>query len=504
MELLFHEETIRYLSEKRFDQIYQEQTAEMTVPENRPEIRRIVDCFGLILVQNKTVDPGMLSVSGTIQAGVLYVPENEEGLERIDVVLPFSVTKKVTAEPGAQLFYWGWLKSLDARMINSRKVLVRANLGSELTLLEPAECTFSRLNESPEDLCCKTEEYRLKLPLCAAEKEIQIADEVLLPSQEPGIAELLKWNCVVEVADSRVIGDKAVFKGSAVLRCLYRSEDDALHVWTGKVPYSQYADLDRELTDGIITVQPIFRQAELDSDGQIDSHRLLINLTVSAQILVRGDVAATFTEDAYCLEGAFNPEWQSCELPVCLDFMQQTQTESVSLPPEAAQTLDWTVFSDASFNSASQKDRVVTPVSVNLLYWDNDRILQSKLLRIEIEAAAPDPGESGLRSFSVPGSDTVLQGRQLQIPIRMRLQYDQIRPMRNLCGGSIEEASNEDGPSLAAVRCSGDLWDIAKTRRSTVEALKAVNGLDTERLTETKLLLVPLGRAAKTAGEVKE
>ena len=40
MELLFHDETIRYLAEKRFDQIYQEQTAEMAVPENRPEIRR--------------------------------------------------------------------------------------------------------------------------------------------------------------------------------------------------------------------------------------------------------------------------------------------------------------------------------------------------------------------------------------------------------------------------------------------------------------------------------
>ena len=504
MELLFHDEMIRYLAEKRFDQIYQEQTAEMTVPENRPEIRRIVDCFGLVLVQNKTVDPGMLSVSGTIQAGVLYVPDNEEGLERIDVVLPFTVTKKVTTEPGAQLFYWGWLKGLDARMINSRKVLVRANLGSELTLFEPTDFSFSRINEIPEDLCCKTEEYRLKLPLCTAEKEIQIADEVLIPTQEPGIADLLKWTCGVEVSDTRLIGDKAVFKGDVALRCLYRSEDDTLHVWTGKVPYSQYADLDRELSDGIMTVQPIFRQAEVESDGQIDSHRLLVNLSFSAQIVVRGDVPAIFTEDAYYLKGDFAPDWQDCDLPSCLDYVQQMQTESIPLPPEAAQMLDWTVFSDAAFNSSAQKDRVITPLSVNLLYWDSDRNLQSKVLRCEAATDAPESGESGLRPFSVTGNDTVLQGSQLQIPILMSMQYDQVRPMRNLCGGRINENSAESRPSLAAVRCSGSLWEIAKAKKSTVDALKAVNGLDTDRLAETKLLLVPLGRAAKTAGEVKE
>ena len=63
------------------------------------------------------------------------MPEGEQSeLQRIDVYLPFTVTKKLQTEENATLFYWGWIRSIDARFINARKVLVRANLGSELTI----------------------------------------------------------------------------------------------------------------------------------------------------------------------------------------------------------------------------------------------------------------------------------------------------------------------------------------------------------------------------------
>ena len=219
---------------------------------------------------------------------------------------------------------------------------------------------------------------------------------------------------------------------------------------------------------------------------------------------MRGDVPLRLTEDAYSLSGDFSPEWQSCEIPACLDYVQQTKTELINLPPDAARILDWTVTADTPFVPAAQKDRVVTPVNVNLLYWDSERSLKSKALRCDVSAQTPDPGESSIRAFAVPGTDTSLQGGQLELPVQIRLQYDQSRPMRNLCGGSISPASPQNRASLSAARCEGDLWEIAKARRTTVQALQTVNGLETERLEEPRLLLIPLGQAAKTAGEVKK
>ena len=68
MEILFHEQTINYLAEKRYDDLHQEQTGEITIPETLPELDRVVDCFGTVLVQNRTVDSGSVTVTGGMQA----------------------------------------------------------------------------------------------------------------------------------------------------------------------------------------------------------------------------------------------------------------------------------------------------------------------------------------------------------------------------------------------------------------------------------------------------
>ena len=107
MELSFHDQRVSYLAQTRYDNLYQEQTEEMTVPETMPEIARIVDCSGMVIVQNKSLDTGSISVSGGIQACVLYVPEGDSpALSRIEVFLPFTVTKKVPVPENSTLF-WG-------------------------------------------------------------------------------------------------------------------------------------------------------------------------------------------------------------------------------------------------------------------------------------------------------------------------------------------------------------------------------------------------------------
>ena len=164
MEILFETQTIKYLAEKRYDDLHQEQTGEINIPETLPELGRVVDCFGTVLVRDRTVENGSVSVAGGIQAGVLYVPAGEEGLEKLELWLPFTVTKKVPAQENAILHYWGWLRSIDARFVNPRKLLVRADLCSELTLLTPTELQLEQITDFPRGLICKTETFPMQTP----------------------------------------------------------------------------------------------------------------------------------------------------------------------------------------------------------------------------------------------------------------------------------------------------------------------------------------------------
>ena len=502
MEILFHTQTVAFLAEKRCDELRQEQTGELAVPETLPELGRVVDCFGTVLVRSHTVDSGSVTVTGGIQTGVLYVPAGEEGLERLELWLPFTVTKKVPTQPDAVLHYWGWLRSIDARFVNSRKLLIRADLGSELTLLTPAELELAQLTDCPRGLVCRTETYPMRLPLCAAEKEVRIADEVLMPEDSLGMDRLLKAQCSVSVEDSRVVGERAVFSGSLQLRVLGLTEAGEPVTWAGAVPFSQYAELDRSFDDAVSPViQPIMNHFEVDTDGQPDSRRLLVNLSFTAQLVLWGEVPVTLTQDAYYLEGDFAPRWQSCELSPCLDTVETDLAQTLDLPPEAVTVLDWTLFPDRAGDAGAEAAR--GSLGVNVLYRDGESKLRSRLLRRELRLERQAEPSADWRWALTPGEPRQ-QGNQLVLPLTARSRYCQTTPQRNLCGGVLTPKPRPEGPSLLVCTASGDLWEIARDNGSTVRAIRSANELEEVRLAGETLLLIPTGRGVTTMEEVTE
>lgn len=502
MDLVFREERFSFLKEKRYDLIYQEQTAEAVLPETMPNISKILDTFGTVLVQAKTVENGCVRVTGGIQAGVLYLPEGEGQPERIEVWVPFTVTKKVTAEENTTLFYWGWLRNMETRFINSRKIMVKASLGSELTLLTPTEEILSQLDREPEGLECKRSTYPMCLPLAAAEKELQIADELLMPEQSPGIEKLLKATCSVEIDESRCVGDKAVFKGNIAVRVLFLTEDGGLAAWDGEMPFSQYAELSREVEDGVVSIQPILRHLEIDSDGQPDSHRLLLNLTTLAQITVRGIVPLTLVEDAYCLTGELKPQWQTLELEPCLDILERDLTQTIQLPEDAAEVLDDTCLPDRNADAGSGS--LSGTIRVNVLYYDRTQKLQSRLLTQTFHDASA--GEIPTGSICVLKKDGPCRqtGRSIQAPVRAELICVEPMRWRNFCGGEIQACERKEGPSLVIKTVNGDLWSLAREHCTTVRAICAANHLESEHLNGARQLLIPSGGAAENTGEGME
>ena len=506
MEILFQTQTIKYLAEKRFDDLHQEQTGEIAIPETLPALGRVVDCFGTVLVRDRTVDSagGSVIVTGGIQAGVLYVPEGEEGLERLELWLPFTVTKKVQPQPDTVLHYWGWLRSIDARFVNDRKLLIRADLASELTLLTPTELELQAVETCPRGLVCRTETYPMRLPLCAAEKEVRIADEVLMAEGSPGMDRLLKAQCAVELGARRVVGERAVFEGVLRLRVLGMTEAGELVTWSGSVPFSQYAELDRSPDDDVHpAIQPILNHVEIDTDGQPDSLRLLVNVSFTAQLVLWGEVPVTLTQDAYYLEGDFEPVWQTVELSPCLDSLETARSESLELPEDAAEVLDWTLCPDR-LAAAPGQGTARGSLGVNVLYYDGSRKLQNRQLRQELRVERRADPSADWRCALGLAAEPRKQGRALVLPLTVRERYCQREALRNLSGGTLTPGSRPEGPSLIVRSVSGDLWEIARDNGSTVRAIRTANELEEACLARERLLLIPTGRGVNTLEEVTE
>ena len=136
MELAFEEKKMPYLSLVARQVLYQEETAESIVPDSSPDMARIVDCSGRVLLRSKDCRDGSVTISGGVQAEILYQAEEESGLRSLHVYLPFSVRVENPDLTGSAYVQCDCrIRSIDGRMLNPRKAMVRVNLGCAVVFM---------------------------------------------------------------------------------------------------------------------------------------------------------------------------------------------------------------------------------------------------------------------------------------------------------------------------------------------------------------------------------
>ena len=66
------------------------ETADCIVPDAFPDVGRVVYACGTAAIGDHAPQNGRLLISGTVQAVILYEPENGGGLRRLEVPLSFA------------------------------------------------------------------------------------------------------------------------------------------------------------------------------------------------------------------------------------------------------------------------------------------------------------------------------------------------------------------------------------------------------------------------------
>ena len=185
MELVFEAQSIDYLRPVFTKAAAQEQTQELIVPDSYPDCGRIVFTGACAVMRGKEARDGSVVVTGGVRAGLLYVPEDGTEPRALSCYLPYSIRVDDPAATAAmQLQACCHVRSADARLINSRKILVRADVVCMLTGFEQASQEIRTLKDAPAALQTKAAEYRCVLPREFGEKSVTMTEDLELSAGE--------------------------------------------------------------------------------------------------------------------------------------------------------------------------------------------------------------------------------------------------------------------------------------------------------------------------------
>ena len=349
LELRLGNRSISYF-EKAYDAVFsREETAESVVPDVMPDIGEILSAEGIVLLRSKEAEQGRVTLTGNIETSVLYLPDGESGIKKLYLSIPFSTSAEST------LFFETTrvvaalkLLSIEARMLNPRKVLVKACVCVDLKCYGKSEALIcDGVEDGNEEVLTKTAQCVLNPVMGVREKTFVLSDEYAIPQSNPEFGEVLGERVNFVIEDMKTVGDKLIFKGAAQVVLLYLSADESeVEALAYTTPFSQiiemdgtyeYEQLDAEVC--LTLTGAYFEPLPLTSEGRVIS----AEIHAVAQVTCAEKTELTYLADAYS---------NSCDIEI---YRETIEMECVERRMTARERRALHIRHD--FDAAGQRER---------------------------------------------------------------------------------------------------------------------------------------------------
>lgn len=498
MDLEFRKNTLPYLRNVLSKTQTQEQTQEVRLPEGMPDIGNVVSCWAQVVIRGKEWRGDRLGANGGIMAWVLYVPEDEVTPQSVAAWMPFQMKWEIPAtQHDGTMILNPFLRSVDARSLSARKLMIRATFGICMEAVVPDEAQVYVPDELPEDVRLLKQTYPLCLPVEAGEKPYPVEACFSVPEGQPQPEKIIRSELKTRITEWKLMADKLVFRGIVTVYALYRCPAGDLHTWQQEIPFSQYAELDREYDDSCtVSIDCIVTNFELDisPEGQ-----LCLKGSLSGQYMIYQERMVELVADACSPKREIIPQMTVLSVPAVLQQQEKQLRVEQTVEADASQVLDLAFFEESPQQLGEGDSlQIQIPGVFQLLYRDTDGSLQST--NAYWEETVDVPSNEGVKActtangIGVPlagiGSNGVSMQSDLNVQTRI-ISGSGIPMVAGLDLGE-EKKQDPDRPTLILRRAGDDnLWQIAKQTGADMEDIRTANHLTGEPLPD-QMLIIPI------------
>ncbi|MGM9613386.1 MAG: DUF3794 domain-containing protein [Butyricicoccus sp.] len=470
-----------------------EESADAIVPDTFPDIARIAYADGVAAVKDQSPQNERILVSGSVAATVLYQPEGESGLRRLDIPLSFAhIEEGRGVGTDSVCFVRCSVAAVSARAVNSRKVSVTARLCFETSAYQPETLGYTEQIDGG-DLEVLYDTREISLLHAADTGEFTVLDDIELNSADD--LELLHTDCILRQNECRAMNGRLLVRGEGVLRLLLRDDTGSLQQSTQTVPFTQMLDVEG-LTEG----EPVtLRLAVRNVDNMLSDGVLSVGIGAAALVLRDETHTVRTIRDLYqtrhhlqvqagqakahccALCGGFSADGMET-IPVGMRVTQYVSAKAVCTGAQAGE--------DGTLQLKAEAD---------VVYLDDEGSLYQtrRTMSVPVRASAPlygvVPQDITLQVTAAPsGEDSV----SLRLAVSGQLVRTGQESFQDITALEVGEEKPGMGDVTLVLRCVEDgepLWDIAKQYATTTAAIRTANGLAEEQQTAgAQMLLIPI------------
>lgn len=475
--------------------ISREFTAECIVPDAMPDVGSIVDAEGVLTLRSKDTEAGSILLTASVSAFVLYMPDSGGDMQSLPVTVPVELTMEAPpADTDCRTVARLRIRALDARMANSRKISIRADIAAEAQSYQKRRLEIAvALEDEASSAHILTRTASMTAVSDVREKTFVVTDEYQLPAT--GASSILSQRVEAAVEEVKYVSGKAVFRGRVwVNLILAGAEDNKIFSGRYETEFSQIMEVNGEGEMAPeITIMLTGAYFDLPDQGG-ENGRIAAEIHLAAQCVCRQTREISYMADLYSNRTLLTGQTEPLELVTGIRSVSVRQTVTGSAEPAGTAGEVLGLFARVG-SVAVEGDVVKAAVVIRLICRQQDGTYSLSRCRLTAEFTADLPAETELACVTVTVTDMYYAPSGSGIDVRASLQMEALAVSRQtiLYVSQVTEDAEawESMPpaasvTLARVEQGTDMWALARRYHSTVDAIEKNN-----EGRERGLLLIP-------------
>ncbi|MCI8497303.1 MAG: DUF3794 domain-containing protein [Clostridiales bacterium] len=485
---------------------------ELLLPDYCPDISRILFCRLTPSVSSRQLSGDQLMVEGEARVKLLYVDDGGSCVRGYEQIQPFNVSfpmKKALESPVIEAC--ATVEYMNYRAVSQRRVDIH---GAFTVSVRVSGC-------AGEDIIVDADGdgVQMKKSQCPVSNIVGMAqrpftvNEVLELGQGRGVAEaVLRSEVTAVVDDYKAISNKIIVKGTANIRVLYISDLSAgtMELMEQSLPISQIIDLDGVADDCVCDVhfEVLSSQIQPRSDSGGEYRLLGCDLRLCAAATAYREAQIPLVADVYSTQYEMETESRPVTLEQVLEVLSENGVYKTrcDLPEEPVASIA-DIWCEAGAPSAGFGDEglsIKVPVTVCVLAADNAGEPVYFERNVELDSIRPFKMQEGeIRcdpQLVITGAGYTLGSTgqmELRLDYRLEGTVRCVRQTRAMCRMDMDEerpVTRENNAALTIyyAQKAENLWDIARRYRTSIDAIREENEMDTDVMPQQGMLLIPI------------
>ncbi len=470
---------------------------DMIVPDSKPDILNTICTSGVVCIYKKEVLEDKVKIDGNINTYIMYMADDSQDRVRgITTTLDFSENMQITnCKEGMSCKLETKLKSIEAKVINGRKIGIKAAIEVEVKIYSNEEIEIINDIQNAEGIQILKEDLKVNSLVGMGDTKIYAKDTISIENTD-NLAEILKANLCICDKDIKISYNKILTKAEAEIKLMYLTEDNRIGMMTTKIPVVGFVDIQNVTEENICDVDYEIRNMVLKPNA-VEEHSIYVEIEIGVMATVYEEKRINLIQDLY--SPTENLEFNKKRITTITDKRSIRETkqirEKVVLEGvENKSIVDVDVMPIIkNENKSSRQITYEGELELRFILSNNDLQMDTRIAKIpfdyNIENIEDGENMNTNMTMEVMNQDFIIQdGGVVTSNIDMAMNSDAYRSSNINIIDEIQtngEREEEDYSILMYIVKKDDtLWKIAKRFGSTVEDIARTNGIEDENKIE--------------------